>query len=152
MAHLLGITPSHLCYVEEGGGLKGKGSPSFPAHRDEDDVGRIQCIVALSDVGFDVWPYSNALPSKKGDVHGDGHFHFSNEFKRDLEANCERVVFSAKAGDVFILEGGLTVHGVPEVGENNPTRVVTYATFWPPGTTQGNLHAKGRCTCRQTHP
>jgi len=137
--------------VEEGGGLKGKGSGAFPAHRDQTDIARIQCVMALSDVGFDVWPYSHLLADKDGDVDGSGHFHLSQAFVQTLKANCERVVFSARAGDVFIFLGGLTVHGVPEVGENQPSpRVVTYASFWPPGTTQGIRHATKRCACRET--
>ena len=151
MAFLENVPPSQLCYIEEGGGLKGKGSAAFPAHRDENDVARIQCVLALSDCGFDVWPYSHTLPHKKGDVDGDGHFHLSEAFVRDLKAKCEQVVFSAKAGDVFIFRGGLTVHGVPEIGENHPSpRVVTYASFWPPGTTKGMLHARKRCACCTT--
>jgi hypothetical protein len=149
VAFLENVPPSQLCYIIEGGGLKGKGSPAFAAHRDENDLGRIQCVLALSDGGFDVWPYSHTLPEKEGDIDGSGHFHLSKAFALTLQANCERVVFSARAGDVFIFHGGLTVHGVPEVGDNHPSpRVVTYASYWPPGTTQGNLHAKKRCSCQ----
>ena len=44
---------------------------------------------------------------------------------------------------MFIFVGGLTVHGVPDIEENQPSpRVVTYATFWPPGTTQGRRRVK----------
>ena len=151
MAYLENVTPSQLCYVEEGGGLKGKGSAQFKAHRDETDIGRIQCVMALSDVGFDVWPYSHTLPSKLEDIDGSGHFHLSKAFWRDLTAGFEQVVFSAKKGDVLIFIGGLTVHGVPAVGENHPSpRVVTYASFWPPGTAQGSLHANKKCVCCRT--
>jgi len=133
--------------VEEGGGLKGKGAAAFPAHRDEHDMGRNQCVLALSDVGFDVWPFSHKLPHKTGDAQG-GHFHLSKPFVQDLKANCERVVFSAKAGDAFIFRGAQTVHGIPEVGADHPSpRVVTYATFWPPGTAKGARHAAQSCVC-----
>jgi hypothetical protein len=148
VARLENVPPSQLCYTAEGGGLKGKGCGTFAAHRDENAIGRIQCVLALSDVGFDVWPFSHELPAKSGDIDGSGHFHLSQAFVRDLKNHSERVVFSAKAGDVFIFVGGLTVHGVPDIGENQPSpRVVTYATFWPAGTAQGIRHAKKQCAC-----
>ena len=148
VASLEKCLPSQLCYIEEGGCLKGRGSEAFASHRDTDDNGRIQCVMALSDVGFDVWPHSHMLPDKPGNNEGSGHFLLSKPFARSLKASCEHVVFSAKAGDVFIFQGGLTVHGVPEVGESHPSpRVVTFASFWPPGTTKGTTHAKKECKC-----
>ena len=150
MARLENVPPSHLCIVEEGGGLKGKGSGIHPAHRDDHDIGRLQCVLALSDVGFDVWPFSHELPVNRGAVLGSGDFHLIKAFMQELKNHSERVVFSAKAGDVLILVGGLTVHGVPDIEENHPSpRVVTYATFWPPGTPQGIRHAKKQCACSQ---
>ena len=61
VAYLENVTPSQLCFVAEGGGLKGKGSAQFKSHRDETDIGRIQCVMALSDVGFDVWPLGTII-------------------------------------------------------------------------------------------
>lgn len=134
--------------VPEGGGIKVRGATAFAEHRDEGDSGRLQCVLALSDVGFDVRPKSHTLASKKGDIKDNGHFHFCDEFVADLKRNCDHVIFSAKPGDAFIFMGALTVHGVPEVGPEHPSpRVVTYASFWPPGTPKGNLHEKKLCAC-----
>ena len=148
MAFLQGVPPSALCMVPEGGGIKVRGAEAFGEHRDEHDSGRLQCVMALSDLGFEVRPKSHLLPRKKGDVVGDGHFHFCKEFVADLQANCDHVIFSAKPGDVFIFVGAWTVHGVPEVGPAHPSpRVVTYASFWPPGTPKHALHEKKLCAC-----
>lgn len=154
LAFMEDVPPSKLCYVKEGGGLKGKASgttPSeaFPPHRDTNDHGRIQCVVALSDCGFMVWPYSHKLAlGTEIELTATGAFHNSQKLEEELATRCEGVVFSAKAGDVFLFVGGLTVHGVPVVGENHPSpRVVTYASFWPPGTRQGCLHEKKECSC-----
>ena len=64
--------------------------------------------------------FSHRLPSKKGDAEG-GHFHLSKPFVRDLKANSERVVFSAKAGDVFIF--GMTVPVYQKLGRTTQVHV-----------------------------
>lgn len=150
IAYLHATQPENLCWKVEGAGLKVKGAPAFPPHRDEHDAGRFQCVVALSDhVSFEVWPQSNHMKETKDVIDNDGHFHFSETFKEALRATKKQLIFRASAGDVLIFVGGLTVHGVPQLGDTLPARIVTYASFWPPGTPQGQRHAAKTCRCFQ---
>ena len=140
--------PEDLCWRVAGFSVKPEGSKSAPAHRDEHDLGRNQIIVALSDGAFDIWPGSHKLAHRPADTI-KGHYHIANDFQQYLETQCERVVFSCKGGDVLVFKGGSFVHGSPAVTAANPSpRVMTYCTFWPPGTEQGNLHAAKKCQCK----
>jgi hypothetical protein len=63
-----------------------------------------------------------------------------------LTTNCEHVVFACSPGDVLIFKGGHFAHGSPAIGGLHPSpRVMTYATFWPPGTKKGEQHLAGKC-------
>ena len=140
-AHLLGMlliqwrTNVYPC--------EGRGSLAAPAHRDESDVGREQCVIALAEGAFDVWPGSHKTPLK---TSAGGHYHLGALVHEYLTTNYEKVVFACSPGDVLIFKGGYFFHGSPAIGGNNPSpRVMTYATFWPPSTAKGLLHSRGRC-------
>jgi hypothetical protein len=63
-----------------------------------------------------------------------------------LQKQCDHVVFACEAGDVLVFQGGTFFHGSPAIGALDPSpRVVTYATFWPPGTQKGNAHSDFKC-------
>ena len=126
--------------------FQGRGTEAAPSHRDEEDLGRMQCVVALSHGAFDVWPGSHKICAKKAPCGGEGHYHLTDDFKKTLHATCSRVVFSSTPGDVLLFVGGLFNHGSPAIGGPNPSpRIVTYATFWPPCTKKGQLHVAGQC-------
>ena len=46
------IPPSKLCWHAEGASLKGRGQPLAEAHKDINDLGREQIVIALSDGAF----------------------------------------------------------------------------------------------------
>ena len=148
IAHLHGVPPESLCWQPDDGSIKVANSPAAPAHRDLHDSGRYQCVVALSDGAFDAWPVSHKLAHGASEV-AHGHFHASEEFQRMLCQHCRNIVFSAAAGDIFIFQGGSFVHGSPAIPSCHPLRVVTFGTFWPPGTERGDQHARGKCGCKR---
>ena len=124
---------------------QGQGCEAAPPHRDLDDIGRTQVVIALSPGAFDVWPGSHKL-SLKGSGCVKGHFHTTSALDRYLQNSCPHVVFACSPGDVLLFKGGLTFHGSPAIGRANPSpRVMTYATFWPPSTKKGGLHCAGKC-------
>ena len=126
--------------------MKGRGCPAAKEHRDVPDLGRFQCVLALSDGAFDVWPRSHTVALSTKDFVDGGHFHHG--FRQELGSHCQRVVFSFGPGDVLIFQGGTFVHGSPAVDSETPSpRLVTYASFWPPGTQKGSDHAEGKCEC-----
>ena len=126
------IPPRKLCWQPEGASLKGRGQPLAAPHRDAQDLGREQIIIALSAGDFSLWP---------GCTGG----YWLREF---LKRHSCQLNFACRAGDVLIFKGGVFVHGSPPVGPNHPApRVMTYAKFWPPGTPMGQRHAKGQCQC-----
>ena len=111
-------------------------------HRDPEDHGRYQCVVALAKGEFDVWPKSHkvVLNSLQHDIEGDDLKH--------LKSQCSNLLCACEPGDVLIFQGGTFVHGSPRVSRTDPSpRVMTYACFWPPGTSNGANHAAGRCSC-----
>jgi len=125
---------------------QGRGSAAAPAHRDEYDEGRYQCVIALSQGAFDVWPHSHKLQFKTAKACSSGHYHFGESFESYLKTNCEQCIFACSPGDVLIFKGGSFAHGSPAIGGNNPSpRVMTYATFWPPSTKKGMAHLDGKC-------
>jgi hypothetical protein len=124
---------------------QGRGCEEAPAHRDEYDVGRMQCVIALRDGAFDVWPNSHKMFTKKPPCE-KGHYHTKATTKLTLAALYQRCVFSCSPGDVLVFLGGHFYHGSPAIGATDPSpRLVTYATFWPPGTQKGQLHSEGKC-------
>ena len=106
----------------------------------------MQCVIALSPGAFDIWPGSHKLSHKKPTTSA-GHYHVNKEFQKYLEDNCKHVVCACEPGDVLIFLGGDFVHGSPAVGGQDPSpRVMTYATYWPPSTCKGQLHAQRKCS------
>ena len=125
--------------------MQGRGAEAAPAHRDEEDAGRSQTVIALTDGAFDVWPGSHKLCFNTEPCE-EGHYHIGGSFKEQLESQCKRVVFTCQPGDVLVFQGGHFVHGSPAIGGGDPTpRVVTYGTFWPTSTCKGQLHRQGKC-------
>ena len=124
---------------------QGRGCDEAPAHQDEEDAGRMQCVIALAPGAFDIWPGSHKLGHKKPPCE-QGHYHVTEDFQKYLEANCEHVVCACQPGDLLVFLGGHFVHGSPAIGGQHPSpRVMTYATYWPPGTKKGMAHKAGKC-------
>ena len=126
--------------------MQGRGCEAAPAHRDENDAGRMQCVIALAPGAFDIWPGSHKLTVKKPPCGEQGHYHATDDFQNYLRTNCKQLVVSCLPGDVLIFRGGDFVHGSPAIGDQHPSpRVMTYATFWPPSTPKGQVHVSGKC-------
>jgi hypothetical protein len=136
---------AHVFSNLKGRPCQGRGSEAAPAHRDEEDAGREQCVIALSPGAFDVWPGSHTLSSKKPACE-NGHYHVTDDLRTTLQASFRRCVFSSTPGDVLVFKGGHFWHGSPAIGGGDPSpRIVTYASFWPPSTNKGMDHAAGKC-------
>ena len=151
LAELQNVHPEDLCWKEEGVSVKGVGSPKAKIHRDEDDEGRLQCVVMLTEGAVTACPKSHLLPHKASNL-SSGHFHVEKSFEDHVKRNCGIRDLAAGPGDLYIFKGGSFVHGSPAVGEADPApRIVTYSSFWPPGTAQGEKHALGGCSCKQKY-
>ena len=147
LAHLLETDPEKLCWKSEYVSIKSDKCAAAPLHRDTHDDGRLQAVVMLSDGSVVGCPGSHRLPSSKTDLKGNSHYHATAEFVDLVQSQTPAVEMPLKAGDVFIFHGGTFVHGCPAVSTSTDVRIVTYASFWPPGTTVGNKHAAGKCKC-----
>lgn len=144
LAFLHCCSPEALCWQPEGGSVKGRGQGRAPPHRDNTDYGRYQCVLSLADGAFDIWPGSHKVLLK-----ADEHFHLSASNLETVRAQSTRLACRCSPGDVLVFEGGTFVHGSPAVWAGDPSpRIMTYAKFWPPGTSQGADHAAGRCGCQ----
>ena len=142
LAFLHGCCPEAMCWRQEGVSIKGRNQDAAPPHRDPDDLGRYQCVIALAKGAFDVWPQSHTvvLNGLRHDVEGDDLTY--------LKSKCTNLLCACEPGDALIFLGGTFIHGSPKVLATDPSpRVMTYATFWPPGTTNGANHAAGKCSC-----
>ena len=142
LAFLHGCCPEALCWRPEGVSIKGRNQDAAPPHRDQDDHGRYQCVIALAKGAFDVWPQSHTvvLNSLQHDIEGDDLTY--------LKSKCTNLLYAFEPGDTLIFLGGYLIHGSPKVLPTDPSpRVVTYASFWPPGTSNGAKHAAGKCSC-----
>jgi hypothetical protein len=125
---------------------QGRGSVEAPAHRDEPDIGRMQCVIALSPGAFDVWPGSHKMSAKTPPCGEKGHYHLTETAATNLLALHSRCLFACSPGDVLVFNGGHFYHGSPAIGGTEPSpRIVTYATFWPPSTGKGVAHNQGKC-------
>jgi len=142
LAFLHECCPEAMCWRPEGVSIKGRNQDAAPPHRDEQDHGRYQCVIALAKGAFDVWPQSHTvvLNSLQHDIEGDDLTY--------LKSKCNNLLCACEPGDALIFLGGSFIHGSPKVLPTDPSpRVMTYASFWPPGTSNGAQHAAGKCSC-----
>ena len=147
IAFLEGVRPGDLCWQPDRFSLKTKNAPGGKPHRDIHDLGRYQAVIALSQGFWEGWPCSHKLEPPIS-------LSSSSEFPIDyLEQHCKKLSIPCQPGDVFIFVGGTFVHRSPAVGPDEfSPRVMTYAKFWPPGTTQWRKHDDCKCPCHLFTP
>ena len=151
LADLQGEHPDDMCWMREGVSVKGVGAPAAELHRDEHDEGRLQCVIMMTQGAFTACPYSHLMPHQSANVR-HGHFHMSESFAERVRRECPALDLEAGPGDLYIFKGGTFVHGSPAVTETDPApRLVTYSSFWPPGTVKGVEHATGKCRCQRRY-
>ena len=115
--------------------------------KDTHDDGRLQAVVMLSNGSVVGCPKSHSLPSAPSDLQGGSHYHSTAKFQALVASSTPPVEINLAPGDVYIFNGGSFVHGCPAATSKDEVRMVTYASFWPPGTKRGNDHAVGKCDC-----
>ncbi len=147
IGHLLDLDPEALCWQRECVSVKTVDSGVAPLHRDTYDDGRLQAVVMLSNGSVVGCPRSHSLPSALSDLQGGSHYHNTANFQALVASNTPHVEMDLIAGDVYIFKGGSFVHGCPVAKSEEDVRMVTYASFWPPGTRRGNDHSVGKCEC-----
>jgi hypothetical protein len=152
LAHFLELDPEELCWKKEYVSVKGYGCEAAKLHKDTCNDGRLQAVVMLKSGSVIGCPRSHALPCKASDLQAGSHFHPTPAWETMVLSETLPREIKLQAGDVFIFMGGSFVHGCPAVSSKDEIRVVTYASFWPPGTTQGNEHAAGKCDCPRYAP
>ena len=131
--------------------MKGFGAPAAELHRDEYDEGRLQCAIMLTEGAFTACPRSHLLRHQSSDST-DGHYHTTTALKERLQQDAPALEIAAGPGDLYIFKGGSFVHGSPAVSQSHPApRIVTYSSFWPTDTKQGQLHAAGKCACKRPY-
>jgi hypothetical protein len=147
LAHFLDVDPEKLCWKQEYVSVKGYGCKPAKLHKDSYDDGRLQAVVMLTSGSVIGCPRSHSLPCTASDLQAGSHFHPTSHWEEMVRAETPPREIKLQVGDVFIFKGGSFVHGCPAVSSQDDIRVVTYASFWPPGTTKGNEHAAGKCDC-----
>ena len=147
IGHLLDLDPEALCWQREYVSVKTVDSGVAPLHKDTHDDGRLQAVVMLSNGSVVGCPKSHRLPSAPSDLLGGSHYHTTASFQELVASNTPPVEMNLESGDVYIFKGGSFVHGCPVATSKEAVRMVTYASFWPPGTKRGNDHAAIKCMC-----
>ena len=131
VAGVLQVDPSTLTRHPEKVSVKPPGSPAFKAHLDLGRVGGVQCVIALSQGSFLVWPRSHKA-GMADRLRNLGKKGFHALTKKELDALPEEsATVPANIGDVLLMQGGTLVHGSPKVPDDGPVRVVAYANFDP---------------------
>jgi hypothetical protein len=147
IGHLLDVDPEALCWQQEYVSVKTVDSGAAPLHKDTHDDGRLQAVVMLSNGSVVGCPKSHSLPCAQNDLQAGSHYHSTNSFQSRVACNTPPIEIQLDPGDVYIFKGGTFVHGSPVPNLKHKVRMVTYASFWPPGTKRGNDHAARKCEC-----
>ena len=132
--------PSEMISHPERCSVKVAGCPELPAHLDDHREGTLQCVIALTQTSFLVWPGSHraVIPSKQGSglrvAKGQGYRRLDRQDLESLKENfgSHRLEIPAAAGDVLLFIGGRLVHSSPAVSADEPTRIMAYAHWSPP--------------------
>ena len=147
IGHLLDLDPEFLCWKREYVSVTTVDSGVDLLRKDTLDDGLLQAVVVLSNGSVVGCPKSPSLPCASSGLQGGSHYHSTASFQAPAVSHTPPVEINLASGDVYIFKEGSFVSGCQVSASKEKLRMVTYASFWPPGTLRGNDHAAGKCEC-----